>query len=228
MLLRELNDKGLETFQKYLASLRSGAASSRPEPDDDDLGALVPDHIDVAQRVLSRKVEAAKYLASVLRDLPAARVRGNVGLWSWLALFYFDSLCPDAKPVADPHYLLDRDYKRRYRHLLATPYLILEAAPDSNRLFLEAPLHVHGDLIEQVVSRLYLIRKRSVREAMDIMYFDDVAGQARRGITNRKKAGTLRRLATRLQQAQMTYDIDGLSGTRLVDLLGSEFTRWTA
>jgi hypothetical protein len=164
----------------------------------------------------------------VLGALPSGLVRNNVGLWSWLALFYFDSVCPNGKPVADPHYLMDRDYKRRYRHLLATPYLILEAAPDSNRLFLEAPLNVHGDLIEQVVSRLFLIRKRAVREAMDIMYFDENSGSARRGITNRKKPGTLRRLATRLQQAQLTYDVDGMSGKRLVELLGAEFSRWAA
>jgi hypothetical protein len=162
-------------------------------------------------------------------------VLSDVGLWSWLSIFYFDSVCTSRngkrKVLADPHYILEAaDYQRRYRHLLATPYRIRTEVPDHNRIFLDAPLPVHGDVVEQTVSKLYLLRFPAVREAIDRLYFDEGTGRPKRGIVPKKtsaRPGDLRnRLPLRIGQLQRTYDVAGLTGDQLLRLLGREFDRW--
>lgn len=135
------------------------------------------------------------------------------------------------KPKADPHYILDaNDYRRSYRHLLRTPYQILRAMPDHNRLYLDHPLDVHGETIEQTISKLYLMRLKPVRAVVDRLYIDRETGKPKRGLFNKKqnaKPGDLRnRLPVRLRQLQKTYDVAGISESQLLELLGTEFSSW--
>jgi len=236
--LRRLTDKGIAEFQAYLAALLKDRSLAVPRH---LLTALVlSESISGAPSIdrpgFTTKRQAAEYLAKSLGALAASDLMRDAGLWSWLALYYFNDICPldsdgRRKPVADPHYILDpANSKRRYRHLLATPYQIIIAMPDYNRIFLNAPLPVHGDLVEQTMGRLYLIRLASVRELIDRLYYDKEKGKAKRGIvTKKEKRGDLRnRLPIRIRQLQKTYDVAGLTGDQLLDLLGSEFDRWAA
>jgi hypothetical protein len=154
-------------------------------------------------------------------------------LWSWLALYYFDDICPKVdgrrRPKADAHYIYDPDHRRRYRHLLRTPYQILDAVPEHNRIFLEQPVSVHGELVEQVFGgRLYVIRIPGVAAAIEELYLDRETGSPRRGYTNRRRRGNIReRLSARVRQLMLTHDIAGLDGMGLIDLLGQEFASWS-
>jgi hypothetical protein len=115
--------------------------------------------------------------------------------------------------LADPHYILDADYKRRYRHLLATPVRIRREIPRNNSLFLDAPLSQHGEIMEQLVSRLFVMRIPAVAEALQLLYFDQDAGKPKRGIVpKQEQAGDLRnRFPARLRQLTLTYDLGELT-----------------
>jgi hypothetical protein len=235
---RRLTEKGISQFRDYLAKLRKDRSLAIPERllVDPECSESIRGAPSVERPGFATKRQAAEYLAKSLAPLGASDIMRDAGLWSWLALYYFQDICPKdsegkRKPVADPHYILDaQNSKRRYRHLLATPYQIINVMPDHNRIFLDAPLSVHGDLVEQTMGRLYLIRLAPVREIMDRLYYDKERGKAKRGIISKKeKPGDLRnRLPIRIRQLQKTYDVAGLTGDQLLDLLGSEFDRWAA
>lgn len=232
--LRRLNAEGINRFASFLAELRKNRTLT---PDrsllvDESTSEFMAGGVELEQPGFTTKGEAAEYLHPRLKALDLPDLFRDAGLWTWLAFYYFDDVCPPAEgkrnPVANPHYVLDaHNHKRRYRHLLATPVLIQDAIPDHNRIYLNAPLSVHGDLVEQTMSRLYLIRIPAVREAIDRLYFDTERNGVKRGALTRTRRGNLRdRLTTRIQQLSMTYDVSAMSGAQLIDALGSEFERW--
>ncbi len=236
MKVRRLNNNGIDRFREYLADLRSDNTLPVPEYllDNKETSVKIAGAPAVDRPGFATKRDAANFLVPRLESLDSPDTMNDSGLWNWLALYYFDDLCPPnsdgkRKPVADPHYILDPyNSKRRYRHLLATPYLIAKAMPDYNRIFLNAVLSKHGDLVEQTMGRLYLIRLPAIREAIDRLYFDESEGKAKRGILPKKeKKGDLRnRLPIRIRQLRQTFDIAGLNCDQLLDLLGEEFQGW--
>jgi hypothetical protein len=234
--LRSLTSFGIGNFASYLNALRKDPILDPPFEllNDPAASESLTQEISIEhQAQFDTKLRAATYLKATLATLDPATLFLNSGLWSWLALFFFDNLCPKddgrRKPVADSHYILDPlNHKRRYRHLLATPLQIMLAIPDFNRIFLNADLSHHGDLIEQTMSRLYLIRIPAVREAIDILYYDKTREQAKRGIINKTpRRGDLRnRFVRRIQQLSLTFDLGSMDGGQLVSVLGQEFENW--
>jgi hypothetical protein len=181
---------------------------------------------------MQTKRDAAQYLHDLLNSLRIEDLRRDVGLWSWLGLFFFDEICPMEGKVrrvkADAHYILDLQHTRIYRHLLRTPYQVLDAIPKYNSLFLEQPVAVHGELIEQVFGgRLFVIRLPGVAEVVERLYYDPVRHKPKPGFTSENRRGNLRkRLPIRVQQLMLTYDVAGMSADQLLDSLGDEFRTW--
>lgn len=232
--LRRLNSDGINRFKAFLVDLRKDRTLT---PDlsilnDSTTSDFVARGIELDRPGFTTKKQAAEYLHIRLKALHHPNLFRDAGLWSWLALYYFDDVCPyidgKRKPVADPHYILDaNDYRRSYRHLLATPVRIQDAMPDHNRIYLNAPVPTHGDLMESTMSRLYIIRIPAVRETIDRLYFDTERDSIKRGALTRTRRGNLRdRLTTRIQQLSMTYDVSAMSGDQLIEALGSEFEGW--
>lgn len=233
--LRRLNAEGISRFATYLVTLRQDhtIAPDRSLLLDESSSEFLAGGVELERPGFTTKRQAAEYLLPRLKTLAHPDLYRDMGLWSWLALYYFDDVCPPGdggkrKPLADPHYILDaHNHKRRYRHLLATPVQIQDAIPDHNRIYLNAPLPVHGDLVEQTMSRLYLMRIPAVREAIDRLYFDPEREGVKRGALTRTRRGNLReRLTVRIQQLSMTYDVSAMSGDDLIDVLGAEFAGW--
>jgi hypothetical protein len=181
-------------------------------------------------------MEAAAYLQQALNPVDRSEVDHNSGLWSWLALFYLQQLCPvkpdGTRSVGESYrYILSapgtvEHHRHYYRHLLAGPCRIFRIHGANARLFLLKPVSVHGDISEQVASRQELITNRGFIQALDELYFDRKAHVAKKGYTNRKKPGTLRRLWSLMEQLDCTYDLYGMSGPEIVALLPSEFEVW--
>lgn len=236
--IRRFRPSGLERFGGYLNTLAVTRTTAPPYDllNSPEFSEACAPPISIEPVHLQTKREAATYLRERLSELrPAAGLLHDAPLWSWLSLLFFDSVCPvkngQRDPKASAHYIFDPfNHQRRYRHLLAAPYQILLEMPDYNRIYLDAPLDTHGEIIEQTVSKLYMMRIRAVREVIDRLYFDEKSGRAKRGLFPKKesaRAGDLRnRLPTRIQQLQKTYDLAALDGGRLLMLLGGEFERW--
>ncbi|MBK8979628.1 MAG: hypothetical protein IPM29_27330 [Planctomycetes bacterium] len=234
--LRRLNEAGVQDFRSWLAASRGRTATAPPSHllDDRTRSDTVEGDILLERPGFTTKRDAAVYLRDRLRRVRSLDLHRDQGLWTWLALFYFDDVCPvtdgHRRVLDQAHYVLDHvNDRRRYRHLLATPHQILLEMPDHNRLFLDAPLSVHGDLVEQMMGRLYVIRLPGVRAALERLYFDHEGGRPKRGIMSSKKPrrGDLRnRLPARIRQLQRTYDLAAVTGEQFLQLLGPEFEPW--
>lgn len=229
--LRSLNARGVEEFRGYLQTIRDGAEflASPAILYIDDFSTRLPRTIEIDPRPLATKFEAAKYLSSVLSGFGAAA--DDVGLWSWLALFYFDQLSPvdgDGKrrPREDYHYIPATDGWKRDRHLLAGPFKLYSLHREHSRLLLHPAVHQHGAFVYDLGFRRDLITNPGLIEAIDLLYWDAKRNRPKRGATSTNRPGNLRRLITVVQQLDFNYDLYGMSADEILKLLPPEFDAW--
>jgi hypothetical protein len=229
--LRVLNARGIEELRGFLQQIRGGA-EFRANPAIlylDEYTTRLPRTVDIEPRTFASKFAAAEYLAGVLADVPASAA--EVGLWSWLALFYFDQLSPlDAsgrrRPREDYHYIPSNSGWQRDRHLLAGPYKLYQQHGANARLLLYPPVHEHGAFVYDLGFRRDLITNKGLIEAIDLLYWDAKRGRPKRGATTASRPGNLRRLITVVQQLDFNYDLYGMRAEEILRLLPPEFDAW--
>lgn len=232
-LLRALNEEGIDAFRRFLQMIRNGdtfqgspallfvETTSYPLRDD----------VRVEKRTFASKYAAAVYLGEILRPL-ALRELDEKGLWSWLALFFFDQLSPEneegiRRPREDYHYIPDETSGWfRERHLLAGPYRLYLAHGERSRLLLYPRVHQHGQFVYQLAHRRELIGNRGLVEAIDLLYWDRAHDRPKRGATTGSRPGNLRRLIRVIDQLGLNYDLYGMSGRQILELLPPEFDPW--
>lgn len=233
-LVRALSAAGVERFRAYLAALRAGARSAPPWPllEDTQASTALSAEAWVERRPFGSRWGSGEYLWRQLAPLPSEEVEGNRGLWAWLALYYFDQVCParaDAtrKPGQDYRHVPDFEYRYRYRHLLYGPYAVYRRHRGYAILVLSGPVHVEQRVYQEITSRTDLIASRGVVEALNALYLDRRRGMPKRGAqVSSPEPGTLRRFVHVLQQLDVTYDVYGMSGQAILDLLPREFDPW--
>lgn len=233
MILRGLNPAGDDLFRDYLKRVRGGVPEAPPHHllESPETSTPLPANIDIAELAFPSKLEFAAYLEKALSPLSLPVLRNNLGIWSWLALFYFDQLAPATadgkrKLLAPELYVPSAHYQRKYRHLVFGPFLSFKLHRMNSRLMLTKPISVWSDLEEQLIGVQEIIQIPGALEAAALLYFDDEKQQPKVGATNRKKGGTIRRFRELLLQLDLTFDIYSLAGTQLVDLLPKEFDRF--
>lgn len=232
--VRALNGAGIERFRAYLAELRSGARADPPRAllADPALTDELSAEVQVEPERFATRWRAGEYLWQRLAALPPEEVEGNRGLWAWLALFYFDQLAPrrtdgTRRPGRDYRHVPDFDFRYRYRHLLFGPFAVYRRHRAHAILVLSGPLHLEPAVYHEVTSRQDLIASRGVIEALNALYLDRARGLPKRGTQGGPEhPGTLRRFVRVLQQLDLTYDIYGMPGKAIVELLPLEFDAW--
>ena len=232
--LRILNENGLQTFKLYLADLREASTGQPPWEilTDSEYSGRLRGELEVERRVFKDKLEMAKYLHEKFSTLPASQIESNIGLWSWLSLFYFDQVCPMNNsgkriPGQDSRHILDPEFRRYYRHLLYGPYNIYRLHGEWAPLLLYGPLDKTSKYYEELSSRQGFVTNQGVIEAANMLYFDSRLGRPKYGpggIT--RKPGTLLRYIDVVQQLDLTYDLYNMQGEEVLSLLPSEFDEW--
>lgn len=241
--VRELNADGMARFERYLNQLRGGLTQSPPaELLYSDAYATVTDTgASVEEKVFDNRYEFGTYLADRLSVLDRRAISRNNGLWTWLALYYFDQLCPvttaGTRNVRSIQaYVLPNRYDFRiyYRHLVRTPWLVVLDHREFARVLLipagaikEAPLATRGEIIEQIASRQEYLGNPAIIQAAYSLYFDEKKARPRRGAGG-SAGGSPRRLATVLQQLGLTFDLGACRADTIRKLLPREFDRWRA
>jgi hypothetical protein len=233
MRLRRFNNKGVDRFREYLRLAREDATASVQWDllQDPSLTEEVHPPAEVDSISFQTKREAATYLHSLLREIQKQIVIEDQGLWTWLSLYFFDSLCPkrDGKRAIrnDYTYIYEpRNTRHFYRHLLFISWRILDVAPTYNRLLLDRSISSLDVLTKEATKRLFLTRIPCFFELLEKLYLDPQTNRARKGIdpTNQIVPGDLtHRLPTRIRQLEKTYDLHSLTADQLLDLLGPEF-----
>jgi hypothetical protein len=233
-LVRALTPAGIERFRAYLAALRNAAREPPPWTllEDPQTSTALSTEAEIERQQFGSRWGAGEYLWRQLAPLPAEEIEGNRGLWAWLALYYFDQVCPmrataTRKPGQDYRHVPDFGYRYRYRHLLYGPYTVYRRHRGYAILVLSGPLHVEQQVYQEITSRTDLIASHGVLEALNALYLDRARGLPKRNAqTPSLQPGTLRRFVRVLQQLDVTYDVYGMSGQAILDLLPAEFDAW--
>lgn len=233
-IARSLNRLGIERLRGYLARLRDGAAAPPPPEllDDPGYSSELPVEIVIEPRAFPDRLQVGRYLAQRLAPLGAEVTDRDAGLWAWLALCFFDQVCPPDRdgtrsPGQDYRHIADFGYRYRHRHLLLGPYLVYRRHGVRSILLLSGPVHAESGLYHEIASRQDLIANKGVLEALLMLYFDPKRGRPKPGARgSHHQPGTVVRFVRVLQQLDVTYDIYGLSGQQLLELLPEEFDAW--
>lgn len=232
MKLRALTETGIEMFREYLRAARLDPTLKLPMADLQEVerSTVVSPQIDVDEsRRFDSKLDFGLYLKEVLAPIWHARsIDGDRGIWTFLAVAYFDQLCPvragARKVSADDHYILSKDWQRQYRHKVRTPFVATMLHGQNARVVLAGTLDVHGEATEQLLSRQQIYTNVALFEALDRLYVDE-AGALRRGAAS-KTGGSLRRLGKVLRQYDLTYDLHAMNADDICGLLPKEFDRF--
>lgn len=236
MQIRRFNSAGIDVFRHEIKAMTQD--SLRPPPagllEDDRFTELIPEFGDATSENLATRMAAAQRLNDIFGDPPPDGVFADTGLWAWLTLFFFDSVCPQdesggRKVGALARYIPEgTDYRRYYRHLLAGPYRILRAHrddPDRAMALLCAPPWKPGDIVEQLASRQELITNPVLMQVATRLYYDPSTKLAKRG-AGAKSGGAARRLAAIVDQFDVTWDLFSMPADALLKKLPKEFDRF--
>jgi hypothetical protein len=234
MNLRRFNQQGVDQFAAYLAVLRQDRATPPPPEliDDPRFTELVDPAIEIDNRELASKYIAGEYLHNTLAPIPVSRLRSDVELWSWLALWFFDQLCPPdghgrRKPLENNKYISfagDHRYGSD-KHLLYFPWKMYSLHGQSTSFFLADELG-KDTRAQREWTGYYLNVSTALVELGGRLYGDKNTGSLKRGATG-KRGGSLRRFVQVLHQLEVTYAIHGMSVDQIqATLPSSEFGRW--
>jgi hypothetical protein len=156
----------------------------------------------------------AEYLSMRLLPLAPEEIEsvsgfGDLGLWSWLTVWFFDVVCPP-KPDGtravgpDERYIpevrTEFSFHRYYRHRLAGPYRIYQQHGKHSFPLLHTPVHKHSGLYRAVEEQQDLMQTPGVIEAIGLLYFDAAAKRPKPGAIGSDKAGSLRRFTEVVRQ----------------------------
>jgi hypothetical protein len=230
--VHRLTADGLKEFEVYLDAGASGPAPVDAIARSGGATAVEP-AIDVGVQPFATRFQLGQYLHGVLDVLGRENIAHDPSLWNWLALLYFESICParpdgSRKILGREHYILSSDYRKYYRHLLAAPYTLFDLHRDSARVLLHSAIDKHGDFVEQLASRQDVITNRALIKAVDSLYWaaGRNGGRPKRGATDRARPGSLRRLVAVIQQLELTYDLHAMTDAQILGLLPAEFGSW--
>lgn len=231
MKLRRFTPEGIQAFREFLATCRRQPDTEVPSGllEHRTLTEVVSPECQVAHNHFETKGDAARYLHSALARIAPEDLVKDAGLWTWLSLLYFDSVCQtdSGRRVvrADYHYLFEPlSVRYYYCHLLFISWRVLQLAPSHNRLFLRSRLDTRDNVTTEVMKRLFLTRIPAIFELLDRVYWDEKAGRPRQGKIGGQQPGSLRyRLPVRIRQLEKTYDLMSLTTDQLLELLGDEF-----
>ena len=228
--IRKLNGAGLSAFEQYLRDLREGEKLELPFHllTDSRYSEPLEDFPDVERREFRTRYEMGAYLTEILEDVDMQSLLGDRGFWSWLALYWFDQLCPASadgsrKPSQIYNYILSPNYNHRPRHAVRTTWLLVSRYGETALFLLSKKPSERGELVEQLAARQYLIACRGVIEAASRLYYDPERRTFRRGSTSTKRKGNIRRYVGYLQQLDLTYDLYSLSGEDIIGMLPEEY-----
>lgn len=232
--LKVFTDEGINEFRNFLIDLKNNPGLDKPDLSDNKFSENFQPEITVDEnKNFPSRMELAEYLSKLFRDagVRSKDIISNDKLWTWLTYLWFDQICPKENGVRKVReivkYICSSDYKKYYRHFIASTFRIYSTlGKDNSLLFLNRPINDHGDFIEQLASRQEIISKPNLIKVAHELYLDKTNNKPKRGGSDRKKPGNLRRLIKVLGQIELTYDIFSMIPEDILKLLPKEFEIW--
>jgi len=233
--IRILTDSGIEKFAQYLDALRADTKSLPPYYLLSDSTTSAPYEAEVLIDSVSfgNRFEFGEYLCEALGSLDRRKISHNHALWTWLALYYFDLICPaSSNGSRSPHdnawYILGKrfNHRRYYKHLVRTAWLsVLTHGSMAKILLLASSPDKNSEICDQLTSVQGVFGNPTVIAGAHSLYFDATTQKPKRG-TGGKDRGSPRRLMSVTQQLDLTYDLMDCTADQFISLLPKEFDRF--
>ncbi len=235
MKLRRLNENGLLQFADYLNALKETPALTPPrelladEATSEEVAA-----VEVVTQVFSSRLEVGRWLNELIEQANLTNPANDKGLWAWLSLLLFDTVCPsDSRGQRKPgriwrHISDANNYQVYYRHLLNGAWRIFryyKDRVDSALALLCQPVDRPGDIVEQICANQELVTNRAIVGAATTLYVDPRTKRAKPG-TQTKKGGGARRFTAFFNQLDVTWDLYAMEVEDLLEKLPKEFNRF--
>jgi hypothetical protein len=235
MKLYTFTSEGIDEFRKNLILIKSGEATDLDKESLFSAKNIRRYEIDIELPEFNPGTSKRDFIIILTNSLQPLELRKeyyNTFLWSWLTAFYFDLVCPleeDVRhPKAEERYILSsNDWRRYYRHLIASPLRLYFELGDLSIGYLDGNINVHGEYFEQLASTQDIATSPGIIDASTILFWDFERGTFKHGSRGKDRPGTIRRFARDIiPQFQMTYDLNSMRGQEIVELLPPEFDRW--
>lgn len=226
--LYEFNEKGLEAFEKVFTGRLPDRAIDPVDP------SLAKRLIDTKSLEINN-FETAKEMAQAVLDaigtVKLFSLLPNRGLWGWLTFVMRQQLFKKSGDgtwkVGELHRWLPsdpNDWQKGQRHLVRMPVQLLDSlGNNADHLLCSSPT-VLPDIREQLTSQQDMFHP-SFQQVARALYYDDENCTLKRGAGG-KTGGTPRRLAKVRHQLDITWDLEDLDPSRIIEMLPNEFSRF--
>lgn len=245
--VHELTDAGIQAAKDHLVALRDG--SQEPFPDslltDQQYAEPIEPQVRVEQRSFDSKRDAGLYLVRQLGPIGSTRVLDYPRLWSWLGLFYFESMvkrdtggAPILRGKKNPSipYIIDPNVTgmssvEAYHHRLLLAYEIYVHHGERAWYMLDQPAISLNSFTLRLAGRRDAFRSEGVVDLAHRLYADHHTCNLKPKSIGLDRAtappGSLPRLIDVLDQLYMTYDVYGrMTADQILPLLPPEFDRF--
>lgn len=234
MIIRKLNEHGLDEFRRFINDLRNGGIQNTPTGllSSDEASEALAFQLELDERIFASRYELGVYLTEILGSVKVQSLMGDTGFWSAMALYWFDQLCPakpdgSRKPTMVYNYILSDNYNHRPRHAIFTTWQLVSRYGKDARFLLSRELPVRGELIEQIMARQYYMGCEGVIRAASKLYYDPERRTFKKGAAGRTSPGCVYRFISWLQQLEINYDLFSMLSDDLLELLPAEFNRFS-
>jgi hypothetical protein len=235
-ILRRFNSAGIAEFVRRIETLRAGGTADIDEAfvTDAKLTEPIVPEVLMERPAFKTKRDAGSYLSERTRGARAVHGDDDRGLWTWLSAWHWDAVCPvrdnEQRKVLNPyHYVLGYGHAQNAKkHLLKVSVVLTEAWPSSQLLLDSAPWTLN-QIVQDVTTRMTLVRLQGIGDLVDMLYRDPITGKQKPGAVDARsvRPGDLRhRLSARIRQLEVTHDLTDLNAEQLLNLLGDEFRQW--
>ena len=242
MRLRRLNEAGIDRFRNLLDVLRQTPEMDishwRSVLEDPKLTEFHEEDADMPELKFTKRWEFTDMFRERLGHCDSQIFQNDAGMWAWLSMFYFDSVCPKnacgtRKVLKDYSYLPDIRGRNQVFHLLYSAWRIGDLAAKYQsekyaRIWLDESINSIGLFTAETMKRLSLTRLPCFFELIYRLYWNEQMDCLRPGILKTRKddvrCGDLtHRLPSVLNQLAVNYDLQNLTAEQLIPLLGPEF-----
>ena len=164
-------------------------------------------------------------------------VNGNYPLWSWLGIYYFDTLVereelgnfrlgrlPEQAFIIDADHLNPRDIL--FNRLMLAWETYCHHGDQYASWMLDQPVMSISKLVERTIRSHQRFASNGIVKLIGLLYIDQATGRVRKRAGADDAVGGIRRLNDVLDQLYMTYDVYGMSAKQLLALLPEEFKRF--
>lgn len=238
MKMRRFNEHGVAAFREYVLAARAQAKAKQAVPpvpleilSEAALTEVLEYELPSDEPEFATKLDIGVFVTGVIPVEHYERVRGDEGLWTWMAARYFDRLTQGRKKIKEPRaYLAALNFQDFYRHLILGPYIVYSMAqdePERVRVLLYDEPTTMNEVMVQFGSYQTLLQNPELQRVVQRLYYDPEKKRIRRGAGG-KVNGAPRRLMDFFRQIELNYDLRSIEAERFWGMLPKEFDRFKA